>query len=382
MSQTASRMDFIVVSKGPLVALELGWKGWRLAFSSGPGQRPWLVRIPARDRDALMEAIDRARARFGLPADCRVRSCYEAGRDGFWVHRLLTQLGVDNLIVDSCSIEVNRRARRAKTDRLDAGKLLWMLLRYHGGERELWSVVRVPTPKQEDARHLQRGIRTLKKEQTRAINRIRGLLAGQGVAVRMGRRGLLDSLDSIRIWNGSPLPPGLRGRLEKEIARHGLIHRQLLDQESQRDQRIRESCDFAAQKLRRLMRLRGIAEAGAEVLVREFGWRGMTNRRQVGSLAGLTPTPYQSGESSRERGISRSGNRHVRGIAIDLAWQWLRLQPRSQLTLWYQKRFAKGSSRIRKIGIVALARKLLIALWRWADFEKLPEGAMLKPDAA
>jgi transposase len=382
MSQTASRMDFIVVSKGLFVALELGWNGWRLAFSSGPGQRPWLVRIPARDRTALVEAIGTARARFGLPADCRVQSCYEAGRDGFWVHRLLTQMGVDNLIVDSSSIEVNRRARRAKTDRLDAGKLLSMLLRYHAGERELWSVVRVPTRRQEDARHLQRGIRTLKKEQTRAINRIRGLLAGQGVAVGMGRRGLLDSLDSVRIWNGLPLPPGLRSRLEQEIVRHGFVHRQLLDLERQRDRRIRESCDTAAQKLRRLMRLRGIAEAGAEVLVREFGWRRFTNRRQVGSLAGLTPTAYQSGDSYRERGISRSGNRHVRGIAIDLAWQWLRLQPRSQLTLWYQKRFAKGSPRIRKIGIVALARKLLIAIWRWADFEKLPEGAMLKPDAA
>lgn len=162
----------------------------------------------------------------------------------------------------------------------------------------------------------------------------------------------------------------------------GQRHRQLLDLEMKRDRRIRESSDAAAQKLRRLMRLRGIAEAGAEDLVREFGWRGLTNRRQVGSLAGLTPTPYQSGESSRERGISRSGNRHVRGIAIDLAWQWLRLQLRSQLTLWYQRRFAKGSPRIRKINIVALARKLLIALWRWADFEELPKGAMLKPKAA
>jgi transposase len=320
----------------------------------------------------------RARKRLGLPCDCPIFSCYEAGREGFWLHRLLEQMGVENLVVDSSSIEVNRRARRAKTDRLDAEKLLSMLLRYYSGEKKLWSVVHVPTPEQEDGRHLQREIRTLKKEQTRQINRIRGLLANQGVAVKANRRGLLESLDSIRIWDGAPLPAGLRRRVETEVARHSFVHRQLLDLESERDARIRQSCDRAAEIARRLMTLRGIAQVGAETWGREFSWRDFRNRRQIGSLVGLTPTPYQSGDSSRERGISRAGNRHVRGIAIDLAWIWLRQQPDSELTLWYNRRFASGSPRLRKIGIVALARKLLIALWRYADFGEIPKGALLK----
>jgi len=346
------------------------------------GQKVWQVTIAARDVVALCEAIRKARVRLGLPEACPVFSCYEAGREGFWLHRLLEQMGVVNLVVDSSSIEVNRRARRAKTDRLDAEKLLSMLLRYHSGEKKLWSVVHVPTPEQEDGRHLQREIRTLKKEQTRQINRIRGLLANQGVAVRASRRGLLESLDSIRIWDGSPLPAGLRLRLESEVARHTFVHRQLLDLESERDARIRQSQDRAAEIARRLMTLRGIAEVGAETYARELSWRGFRNRRQVGSLIGLTPTPHQSGDLSRERGISRAGNRHVRGIAIDLAWIWLRQQPDSELTLWYNRRFANGGPRLRKIGIVALARKLSIALWRYADFGEIPKGALLKTNAA
>ena len=178
------------------------------------------------------------------------------------------------------------------------------------------------------------------------------------------------------------MPAGLRRRLETEVARHDFVHRQLLDLESERDARIRQSQDRAAEISRRLMTLRGIAEVGAETWGRELSWRGFRNRRQLGSLIGLTPTPYQSGDSWRERGISRAGNCHVRGIAIDLAWLWLRQQPHSELTLWYNRRFASGSPRLRKIGIVAVARKLLIALWRYADFGEIPKGALLKTDAA
>jgi transposase len=382
MAQTASRRDFSAVNGELLVAFELGWSSWRLAFASVAGQRPWQVTIAARDVAALSEAIERAKRRLGLPATVGVVSCYEAGRDGFWLHRLLTQMEIRNFVIDSSSIEVNRRARRIKTDRLDAAKLLWMLMRYHGGERGLWSVVHVPTLQQEDARHLQREIRTLKKEQTRLINRVKGLLASQGVALKTSRGAVLTSLEEIRIWDGSPLPEGLRLRLESEVLRHGFLHRQLLDLEARRDARIREAGDRAAEITRRLMRLRGIAEVGAEVFAREFSWRKFRNRRQVGSLAGLTPSPYQSGDSCREAGISRAGNRHIRGIAIDLAWIWLRQQPASQLTRWYNRRFASGSPRLRKIGIIALARKLLIALWRYADFGEIPNGALLKTQNA
>ncbi len=381
MSQTASRWDSTSWGSGLFMALELGWSKWRLAFGSAMDQKAWQMTIAARDVMALTRAIGKARQRLGLPSDCPVFSCYEAGRDGFWIHRLLLKMQIHNIVVDSSSIEVARRARRAKTDRLDAAKLLSMLQRHHAGEKKLWSIVHVPTPEQEDGRHLQRQIRTLKKEQTRQLNRIRGLLANQGVAVRANRGGLLEPLDSIRIWDGSPLPVGLRRRLEVEIARHAFIHRQLLDLELERDARIRQSQDRAAQIARHLMRLRGIAQVGAETYSREFSWRGFTNRRQVGSLIGLTPTPHQSGDSSREQGISHAGNRHMRGIAIDLAWLWLRQQPHSELTLWFNRRFAHASPRLRKIGIVALARKLTIALWRYADFAEIPKGALLKSKA-
>jgi hypothetical protein len=169
MTQTASQRKSTAVRL--FVAFELGWSTWRLAFGSALGEGSWQTTIPARDAAALAKAIRSARERLRLPAACPVLSCYEAGRDGFWLHRLLRQLGIDNLVVDSSSIEVNRRARRTKTDRLDAAKLLSMLLRHHAGERRIWSVVRVPTPEQEDGRHLQREIRTLKKEQTRLVNR-------------------------------------------------------------------------------------------------------------------------------------------------------------------------------------------------------------------
>jgi transposase len=378
MTQTASRGDFIAVGDRLFVSFELGLKDWKLAFASGMGERAWVVTVRPRDLVSLSEALERARRRLGLSSGCRIFSCYEAGREGFWLHRQLTEMGVVNLVVDSSSIEVNRRARRAKTDRLDARKLLGMLLRYWAGEKDVWSVVKVPTREQEDGRQLQRAIRTLTKEQTRLTNRIKGLLASQGVAVGMGRRGLEEGLDAIRIWDGSPLPPGLRRRLEMETARRDVVHRQLLDLESERDARMHKGQDRASEIARRLKTLCGIGEAGAETYAREFSWREFKNRRQVGCLVGLASTPYQSGDSFRERGISRAGNRYVRGVAIDLAWLWLRSQPQSELTQWFNQRFARGGPRLRKIGIVALARKLVIALWRYADFGEIPKGALLK----
>lgn len=381
MTQTASRGKSIAVGDQMFVSFELGLRDWKLAFASAMGEKPWLVTIGPGDLVGLSEALDKARRRLGLAAACRVFSCYEAGREGFWLHRQLTEMGIVNLVVDSSSIEVDRRARRAKTDRLDARKLLGMLLRYWAGEKDLWSVVKVPTPEQEGGRQLQREIRTLTKEQTRLTNRIKGLLASQGVGVRMGRRGLDKGLDAIRIWDGSPLPSGLRRRLEMEIARRDVVHRQLLDLESERDARMLKGQDRASEIARRLKTLCGIAEVGAETYAREFSWREFKNRREVGCLVGLTPTPYQSGEMLRERGISRAGNRHVRGVFVDLAWVWLRSQPQSELTQWFNQRFARGGPRLRKIGIIALARKLVIALWRYADFGEIPRGALLKSQA-
>ena len=378
ISQTASRTNSTAAQERLYVAFELGWKSWKLAFCSRMNDKPFLATFEARDVAALKKAIEKARTRFGVSPDAEVISCYEAGRDGFWIARLLEQMGVRNIVVDSSSIEVNRRAKRAKTDRLDAEKLVIMLIRHTCGEPRVWSVVRVPTVAEEDARHVQRQIRTLKKEQTRSRNRIVGLLASQGVKAKTGREGLLQALEHLKIWDGSLLLDGIRLRIQSEMARYALDHEQLLLLETMRNQRIRRGASQACQKSRRIMKLRAIGPATAETLVREVFYKDFKNGRQVGSYVGLTPSVYQSGDMSHDTGISHAGNRHARGIAIDIGWMWLRLQPDSRLSRWYQQRFGSGGPRMRKIGIVALARKLVIALWRYAEFNELPEGALLK----
>src|ERR1035437_9300484 len=334
MTQAASRRKHSVGIERLYVAFELGWTSWKLGFCTRVDDKAWVATIDARDIGALKKTIVKARVRFGASPTCPIVSCYEAGRDGFWLDRLLKQMGVTNVIVDSASIQVSRRARRVKTDRLDAEALLKMLVRHVSGEPKVWHVVHVPTPEQEDARHLQREIRTLTKEQTRIVNRARGLLASQGVAVKMGRRGLIGSLESFQIWDGSPLPPGLKLRVEQELSRHTVVHEQLLALEAERNRGIREGATSTAVISRRLMELKAIGPATAETLTREVFFRNFKNRRQLGSYSGLTPSPYQSGEMSHESGISHAGNRHFRGISVDLAWDWLRYQPQSALALW------------------------------------------------
>lgn len=378
MAQTASRRKHSVEAERLYVAFELGWTKWKLGFCTRLDEKAWVATIAARDIGAMKKTIAKARARFGVNATCPVASCYEAGRDGFWLDRLLKQMGVTNVVVDSGSIKVDRRARRAKTDRLDAEDLLTMLVRHVAGEPKVWHVVHVPTPEEEDARHLQREIRTLKKEETRIVNRVRGLLANQGVAAKMGRRGLVGPLESLRIWDGSALPPGLKLRVEQELSRRTVVHEQLLALEAERNRGIRDGATSTAVISRRLMELKAIGPATAETLTREVFYRDFKNRRQIGSYSGMTPSPYQSGQMSHESGISHAGNRHFRGIGVDLAWDWIRYQPQSALSRWYQRRFGSGGPRMRKIGIVAVARKLLIALWRYAETGILPEGARRK----
>jgi transposase len=346
------------------LALELGWTYWKLAFTVGAGQKPRLRSITARDTDALIREVGAARRRFGLPEGCPVISCYEAGRDGFWLHRLLAHHRVENLVVDSASIEVNRRRRRAKSDGLDATKLVSMLIRWHLGERKLWGVVRVPTADDEDRRQLHRELIELKAQRTEHTNRIKGLLAGLGLGAPVDA-GLLGRLDGLRQWDGSELPDGLRRRIARELERWCLVGRQIHDLEAERTRLIRDPETAQGEQVRLLLKLRGIGENAAWLLVREFfGWRGIRNRRELASLAGLAPTPYDSGESRREQGISKAGNRRVRWMMIELAWGWLRYQPDSELSRWYQRRFAAGNVRSRKVGIVAVARKLLVALWK------------------
>jgi transposase len=361
------------------LAFELGWNEWKLAFASGPADNPRLKNIGARDTQALLREIGRAKKRFGLAEDAPVHSCYEAGRDGFWLHRFLENQGINNEVVDSSSIEVKRRGRRRKTDRLDAGKLLSMLIRWRQGERKVWSVVQVPSVADEDRRQLHRDLLELKAERTQHTNRIKGLLAGCGLAVSIDA-GFPEVLAKLRTWDGQGVPPELQQRLLREHERWQLVDRQIKDLSSERGRRIRTSKDKSVDKVRQLLRLRGIGANSAWLYVMEFfGWRRIRNRKQLAALAGLTPTPHQSGDTDHEQGISKAGNRRLRTMAIEIAWCWLHYQPASALSQWYQTRFAKGSSRQRRIGIVALARKLLIGLWRFLETGEVPAGAETVP---
>jgi len=360
------------------LAFELSEAHWKLGLTIGVGQRPRERNIRSCDLVALRDEIQRAKKRFDLPASVMVVSCYEAGRDGFWLHRYLTQEGIENLVVDSSSIEVNRRQRRAKTDRMDVEKLLSQLIRYRSGDRKVWSVVHVPSVEDEDRRHLNRELSAAKKDRTRHSNRIKGLLVGQGIRLAI-KDDFLDRLDAVRTWDGSPLPPGLQMRIRREYERMKLAGRQIKELEMERIEAIRHSEEPSVDMVRQLLQLKGIGLNSAWLYTMEFfSWRKFRNRKEVGALAGLTPTPHESGSRSRERGMSKAGNRHIRGMAVEIAWGWLRYQPDSELTLWYERRFGHGSSRMRRIGIVALARKLLVELWRYLETGVIPKGAVLK----
>lgn len=374
-NQTTQRDD----SKQALyVALELSKKKWKLAIGDGSAAPPRVVSIAAGDFEALEGHLGRARKRFAVPEDAVVRTCYEAGRDGFWIHRALTARGIDSLVVDSASIEVNRRRRQVKTDRVDALKLLALLVRYHGGERRAWRVVHVPTVEQEDARQLHRELERVKGERKRHRLRIQSLLFAQGVDLAVGRD-FLQRLSAVRLWDGSELPAALRASIEREHTRLLLVQEQIAELERRRKELLESTHDKALQQVLLLSRLRGIGVHGAWVFAMEFfAWRQFRNRRQVGAAAGLTPSPHQSGSSERMQGISKAGNIRIRALVIELAWGWLRHQPDSELSQWYQRRFGSGGGRMRRIGIVALARRLLVDLWKFVEHGEVPAGARLK----
>ena len=354
------------------MALELGDKSWKLSL--GDGQRaPSRCTVRAGDTAAVAAAIARAKARCHLATDAPVRSCYEAGRDGFWLHRWLGAQGIVNLVVDSASIEVNRRARRAKTDRLDSDKLLSMLMRYYGGERRVWAVARIPTAGQEDERRLHRELGRLREERTAHSNRIRSLLVLHNLRVeRIGGR-------AWTCWwaqHAAQLLPGLRAEIEREFERMSLVARQIRTLEALQRHQV---CSGAQPAIALLARLAGVGTGSAWTMVKElFGWRKFHNRRELAGCLGLAPTPYASGTSEVEQGISKAGNKRVRWLLVELAWSWLRFQPASQLSCWFNERFAGAGKRLRRIGIVALARRLAIALWRYLEFGEIPPGATLK----
>jgi transposase len=298
---TAHKEEYTRNQSDLYVAFELGKKNWKLGFTVGFGQKPRQRSILAGDLARVRDEIDRAKGRFGLSEDARVLSCYEAGPDGFWLHRYLVHLGVGNLVVDSSSIEVNRRARRAKTDTMDLGKLLLMLMRYDHGERRVWSVVRVPTVEQEDRRQLHRELSALRGERTRHINRIKGLLTSYGVRMATGRA-FLDRLETERLWDGRPVPLGLKTRLRREYERLQMVDRQIKEVVAERAHALKTSKSSEVEKVRQLLSLRGIGPNSAWLYVMEFfGWRAFRNRREVGALAGLIrhPIRVETGLGSR-----------------------------------------------------------------------------------
>lgn len=353
------------------MSFELGDKSWKLTFGDGNGISRHTV--AAGDQAGVADCIVRARKRFKTPARAQVHSCYEAGRDGWWLHRWLTEVGVDDIVVDAASIEVNRRARRAKTDRLDGDKLLTMLLRHHHGER-VWSVLREPTASQEDERRDHREFERLTRERTAHTSRIRSLLVLHNLrpSVTIGGRYW------VTWWSrhGEQLGTRLRAEIERELARLTLVK----DQVRQIEVARRRDLEHARQPtIAMLMRLVGIGARGACVLAHEvFGWRKFANRRELAGCIGVAPTPYASGDSHIEQGINKAGNRRARSVLVELAWCWLRLQPESAMSQWFNQRFARGGARMRRIGIVALARRLAIALWRFLRDGELPTGARLK----
>jgi len=359
------------------VALELSNKKWKLALSDGNKRR--LVTITAGDLVTLGEAIAKAKARFGMPGGVPIVSCYEAGRDGFWLHRYLVHCGVANVVVDASSIAVNRRARRAKTDRVDVEQLLRLLIRYHHGDKRGWSVVHVPSVEEEDARRLHRELERLKQERTGHRNRIQALLVSQGGRLQP-RHALLERLETARLWDGAALPPDLQAEVRREDTRLRLVDEQIRALEAEQAQRLEAAATPCYQQVAHLMRLRGLGLTSAWVFVMAyFGWRQCHNRREVAALAGLTPMPYASGDSARDQGMSKAGNRRIRTLMIQIAWGCLRYQPHSALSVWFNTRFALGGKRMRRIGLVALARRLLIALWRYVQSGAMPESASLKP---
>lgn len=364
---------------GPVLylAFELSEKNWKLGFTVGFGQSPRVRDIPARDIKSLQKEIRMAKDCFKLADTTRVISCYEAGRDGFWLHRCITSLGILNLVVDSSSIEVKRRSRRNKTDNLDVRKLLTMLIRYHHGEYKVWSVVKVPSLSIEDFRQLNRELIALKKERTQHINRIKGLLAAQGKTMAVNSS-FEENLAKLRLWDGRQLSPYMQSRLKREHHRIQLIEEQVKHIDDLRHTLLRTAQDPALEQVRHLMKLKGIGINSAWLFVMEFfAWREFRNRREVGALAGLTPTHNQSGETSHDRGISKAGNRFVRSMVIEIAWGWIYHQPNAKSSQWFRDHYANASKRLRRIGIVAVARRLLIDLWRYLETGEIPEGAVL-----
>lgn len=360
------------------VALELSKAKWLVGLHSPMADKVSRHTIAGGDAPALLMLIGaaRRRAEAGLGGTVRVVTCYEAGYDGFWLHRLLVAHGIANQVIDPASLLVNRRARRRKTDRIDLAGLLRTLMAWHRGEPQVCSMVRVPSPEEEDRRRRGRERERLVKERVQHLGRVKGLLMTQGVRdFQPARRGWRDRLEALRTGDGRPLPDCLKAEIARECRRLALVDEMLDELERERDA---ASDGKAPQQAALLTKLRGIGPTSAHLLAGEVFHRDFANRRQVAAYLGLEPSPWQSGQVDQDQGISKAGNRRARRVAIELAWLWLQHQPDSGLSRWFKDRVGAARGRVRRIMLVALARKLIVALWRYLASGVVPEGASMR----
>jgi len=361
-------------------ALELSKNSWLLAIQVPERDNPSLHTIKGGDTDSLMAKLDAARDRVvKLTGQTpTVTLCYEAGYDGFWLARFLEQRGLECLVMEPASLQVNRRARRVKTDRIDVENILHTLIAWSRGERHVCSMVVIPSIDEEDLRRSHRERDRLIRERTAHINRIKGLLFGQGIrGINVKSRYQTLTPAALVTGDGRPLPERLSREITREIERLALVQVQIAEIEHERD-KAPTSCEVTERKRHQLLCLKGMGPALSSTLTREVYYRRFANRRQVASYIGITPSAYDSGEGHRSQGISKAGNRLARVAIVEAAWLWLRHQPDSALSQWFHERTQGQKGRIRRVMIVALARKLAIALWRYLETGLIPEGASLK----
>ena len=354
------------------VAIELSKKTWVLGIAHPDRDRPSIHRVSGGNIAELV-----SRLRVAARNNRRILVCYEAGYDGFWLARALAKMGIECRVLDPASIQVNRRARRVKTDRIDVLALLRALIATDRGERHVCAIVRVPSVEEEDARRSHRERQRLVRERTGHINRIKGLLFAQGIRdIKPKLRRTRIDFAALETAEGHPLPDRLRRELEREYARLSLIATQLREVEKERDTADAQD-PVVEQKRQLLVALHGVGATSAAILAREVFARSFASRRQLGSYLGLTPSAYDSGSTTRCQGISKAGNSWARRILIEVAWLWQKYQPASPLSIWYIQRTAGQSSRIRRIMLIALARKLAISLWRYVETGLVPEGVAI-----
>jgi len=366
------------------VAIELSVSSWLVATRLPGAEKSRMHRIEAGDTTALLALVadlqSRASTKLGQTMD--VACCFEAGRDGFWLHRLLTAHGVIAYVLEPTSILVNRRARRAKTDRLDAEGMLCVLAAWQAGDRQVCSMVRVPTPEEEDAKRPHREREHLVQEKQRIENRMEALLCTQGIRGRPSLRSWERDIAKLCTGDGRPVPALMQAELNRLRRRLMLILELIRELEVERAAAQAATVDETmTQKITALQCIRGIGANFSTVLVREVLYRSFANRRQLASYVGIAPMPYQSGGIDRDRSISRAGNPRARTTLIQLAWLWLRYQPGSALATWFRERVGTLQGRTRRIAIVAMARRLLIALWRYVETGVMPDGVELRAAA-